>query len=78
MFIIKDLICGKVVGYQKNLGLIFLSLVFQFGFMQLFVAKTTPTSYTNLNVPDKHVFSKHLCHGFYCGSQALCAFPTHQ
>jgi hypothetical protein len=46
--------------------------------MQLFVAKTTPTSYTNLNVPDKHVFSKHLCHGFYCGSQALCAFPTHQ
>jgi hypothetical protein len=19
-----------------------------------------------------------LCHGFYCGSQALCAFPTHQ
>jgi hypothetical protein len=23
MFVIKDLICGKVVGYQKSLGLIF-------------------------------------------------------
>jgi hypothetical protein len=80
MLVIKDLICGKVIGYQKSLWFekagqfsFFLSLVFHFGFMQLFVAKTTPISYINLDVHDKH-----LCHGFCCDSQALCVSPTHQ
>jgi hypothetical protein len=56
---------------------LFFVLCFSLWFLQPSIAKTTPISFINLDVDDKHVFGKHLCHGFCCSLQALCVFLAH-
>jgi hypothetical protein len=65
------LICVKAIGCQKFLW-------FEKGGQFSSATKTLPIFCTNLDVCDKHAFSKCLCHGSYCSSQALYVFPKHQ